>query len=138
MTRSPRSRPQAAAPRTLPSLAVRLGIRLGVLLALGLAACHPTDQPPIPPPKPTNPTNYAFGAPAAAFAQAQGEGESGHLVEGAFGGPTMTALPAEIIDASIVLDGSVGWDGARFELDAGASSPPERPGVLTTNGANPR
>jgi hypothetical protein len=36
--------------------------RLGPLFslaALALAFCHPTEQPPVPPPKPTNPTALA-------------------------------------------------------------------------------
>ena len=58
--------------------------------ALGLAFCHPTDRPPIPPPKPTDPE-------------------------------VAQRAPAEVIDASIVSDGSVGWDSAGFELDSGTS-----------------
>jgi hypothetical protein len=81
-------------------------------VALGLAACHPTDQPPIPPPKPTNPTNGAFGALAQ---------ES-------------RAIPAgEIIDASIVIDGSVGWDASGFRLDKATAAAPGPTGSLTTS-----
>ena len=66
-----------------------------VIAAVGLAYCHPPDQPPIPPPKPTDPTT-------ASLAERD---------------PT-----EEVIDASIVSDGEVGWDGAKFQLDTGASA----------------
>jgi hypothetical protein len=54
---------------------------LAALAALGLVFCHPTDQPPVPPPKPTNPAIVAERA------------------------------PAWVIDASIVTDGGGTWDG---------------------------
>jgi hypothetical protein len=37
---------------------------------------------------------------------------------------TLAFLPAEVIDASIVLEGGTGWDGAPpYTLDAGAPGP---------------
>jgi hypothetical protein len=57
----------------------RLGALL-ILAALALAFCHPTEQPPLPPPKPTNPT--------ALVAQD----------------------PDLVIDASIVTEGGSTWD----------------------------
>jgi hypothetical protein len=64
------------------------------IAALGVAFCHPPDQPPVPPPKPTNPTALAQRDPRD---------------------------PDDVIDASIVTDGATGWDGGwKFELDTGA------------------
>ncbi len=61
-----------------------------VLAALGLAFCHPTDRPPVPPPKPTNPSVVA--------------GRD----------------PAWVIDASIVTDGGGAWDtGFELDTGAG-------------------
>ena len=65
---------------------------LGALAALGLAFCHPTEQPPLPPPKPTNPTTVAARDPSG-----------------------------WVIDASIVSDGG-GTLEAGFELDTGAGA----------------
>jgi len=73
-------------------------VPIGAVVALGLGFCHPVD-PPVPPPRPTDPTSLAQGA--ATVAQ---------------GAPTEV-----VIDASIVNDGGAGWDGAWFEVDAGAS-----------------
>ena len=94
MTSTSASRTHPGRRTTLGSLA-RAGL-WPITVALGLAACHPTDQPPMPPPKPTNPTNGAFGALAQE-------------------GPAMPS--GEIIDASIVIDGSVGWDASGFRPD---------------------
>ena len=74
---------------------------------LGLGACHPADAPPLPPPKPTNPTNGAAELREQALRRPA---------------PPLWAAAGEPIDASIVLDGSVGWDGAGFELDTGAGA----------------
>ena len=73
---------------------------------LGLGACHPADAPPLPPPKPTDPTNGAAELREQASREAR---------------PQLWAA-GETVDASIVLDGSVGWDGAGFELDTGAGA----------------
>jgi hypothetical protein len=73
-------------------------------VVVGLAACHPTEAPPLPPPKPTNPTN--------------GASELRELASRPAPAPKYAAV--ELLDASIVLDGSVGWDGGGYELDTGA------------------
>ncbi len=65
---------------------------------LALTFCHPGEQPPLPPPKPTNPTNLELSR-----LERQADPE------------------VEVLDASIVTDGSVGWDG-EIELDAGTSA----------------
>jgi hypothetical protein len=106
-----------SASRTPPARRATLGslARAGlwpITMAIALAACHPTDQPPIPPPKPTNPTNGALGALAQE-------------------GPAMPA--GEILDASIVIDGSVGWDASGFRLDKTTAAAPGSAGPLTTN-----
>jgi hypothetical protein len=60
--------------------------------ALGLAFCHPTDRPPVPPPKPTDPT-VAQRAPAEVIdASIVSDGGAGWR-----------------------------WDGGGFELDTGAT-----------------
>jgi hypothetical protein len=78
--------------------------------AFALAACHPTEQPPIPPPKPTNPSTLAEPDrrdPASEAVALTDPGGASRL---------------DVIDASIVIEGSTGWDGATFQLDAGAAT----------------
>jgi hypothetical protein len=72
-----------------------LGLLLTASTALALEFCHPPENPPIPPPKPTNPTTALLA------------------------GDPSSRSPLELLDASIVIDGGVGWDGAGFELDTG-------------------
>jgi hypothetical protein len=67
----------------------KLGI-LCALTALAVASCHPTDVPPVPPPKPTDPATLAERSPAG-----------------------------QVIDASIVSEGGGDWDSS-FQLDTGA------------------
>jgi hypothetical protein len=74
-------------------LASRVSRTWSAAVALAvLGACHPTDQPPLPPPKPTDPSTLASMRPSS-----------------------------EVIDASIVSEGGTSWD-ATFELDTGASA----------------
>jgi hypothetical protein len=63
---------------------------LSALAALGLVFCHPTEPPPVPPPKPTDPATLAERSPTG-----------------------------QVIDASIVSEGGGSWDSG-FQLDTGA------------------
>jgi hypothetical protein len=61
------------------------------IAALGMAFCQPVDPPPVTPPRPTDPTSVA------------------------------QRIPTEVIDASILSDGGMGWDAAGLQLDPGAA-----------------